>query len=109
MRDKHTLRRYCLMVVLYFVSEAVYVLERRFGSAPDPQDIQRNIMGVVMVEWMGMLVREMPDDFEFMDQEIRLKLLKAFMYGCNPIRVAEAIKAKKHVVIYCLRYKDGIG
>ena len=106
MNEKQTGRRYWLMMIAYGISELCYKYERWRGTAPDPVTLRRNIMGTYMSEWMAVFVRQMPDTYQFMDD--RPIVFKAFMYGCNPTRVAEALLAKKRVIPYCLRWRDGI-
>lgn len=108
MNDKRPYVRYLGWLTLFYVSEFCYILERRFGSVPDPTTLHRNIAGTVMSEWMGHLIRAMPDDFQFMDPVTRPAIFKAFMYGCNPLRVASALQQRRNIIPYCLRYNDGI-
>lgn len=104
--DKRPLHMFWFLLIAFWVSELVYKIERRWGSAPDPARLHKNIAGTMMVEWMQIFIREMPDDYGFMED--RAIVFKAFMYGCNPRRVAQAIQKNRRVIPYCLHFADGL-
>lgn len=106
MNKTRPLHKFWFLLITFWVSELVYKIERRMGTAPDPAKLHKNIAGDLMVEWMQLLIREMPDTYQFMDD--RAVVFKAFMYGCNPRRVAEALKKNRRVIPYCLHFSDGL-
>lgn len=114
MSDKRPYHHYVGLILAFLFSELVYKIEAGLGAPPYPpeQMPRRNASGIRMAEWLSVVIRELNTDRDqrqhYMLTQEKGVLFKAFIYCCNPVRAAEAIKKGKRIVPYCLRYRDGL-
>lgn len=106
-KEKASLLTRCILNVGYTINEALRRLDPHGITDDDLLHMHRNLADVLVYDWFGILVTNVPNDLELFGAR-RVMLFRAYFYGCDPLYVAEALAKGEHPIRYCFRFKKGL-